>query len=124
MKTKYKNSLVEFYFGALDDEKRLLIEKDLLKDPECLLDYLDLKRLIEGSFEVPSQASPFLWQRLSALPKKKRNMMLVCSAIAAAAVFVMIYISVQPRLENQPVKYKDGILFDTGAEHSSASNVL
>ncbi|MNJ96718.1 hypothetical protein D3C87_144490 [compost metagenome] len=123
MKDRNKNSLVEFYFGTLEDSQRLQIEKDLLLDPEMLLDYLDIKREIENAALIPQQPSPFLWRRLQPLVKKKSFYLTVAAGLIAAslACFYLIHTS---KVEENSLINDSGILFDSGAEHSFTSDVL
>ena len=123
MKAPTKNSLMEFYFGTLEESQRLQIEKELLQDPEVLLDYLDLKRKLEDAATVPQKPSPFLWRRLQPVTKRKT---FYAAAIAGLAVagFACLYIFTTPKVENTPLISDNGILFDSGAEHSITSDVL
>ena len=85
MNTVTKETLMKFYFGSLEETQRLHIEKEMLKDPEILLDYLDLKRELEAAAIVPQQPSPFLWKRLAPAQKKKVWIFTVATGLAAAA---------------------------------------
>jgi len=119
-----KNSLVEFYFGSLPEEKRLHIEKEMLTDPEILLDYLDLKREIEGSQLVPQQPSKLLWQRLRHVAKKKQAWYITLAVGALAATIAFIYLMNKPNVGEEPFMVNGKILFDSGAEHPLTSDVL
>jgi hypothetical protein len=123
LKAPTKNSLVEFYFGTLADSQRLQIEKELLQDPEMLLDYLDLKRKLEDAAQVPQHPSPFLWRRLQPATKKKTLYVTVAASLAVAT-FACLYIFSTPKVENTSLISDTGILFDSGAEHSITSDVL
>jgi hypothetical protein len=114
---------VEFYFGNLEDSRRLQIEKGLLQDPELLLDYLDIKREIEDAALIPQQPSPFLWRRLQPLVKK-RTFYVTAVAGLIAATLVCMYIIYSSNVENTSLISDSGILFDSGAEHSITSDVL
>ena len=46
MTSKIQRLLLPFYFGAIKEDERLLVEKELLTDSEILVDYLDLKRTL------------------------------------------------------------------------------
>lgn len=123
MKAPTKNSLVKFYFGTLEESQRLEIEKELLLDPEMLLDYLDLKRQLEDAAQIPQLPSPFLWRRLQPATKRKT---FYAAAIAglAVATFACLYVFNNPKVENTSLISDNGILFDSGAEHSFTSDVL
>lgn len=122
MNTQTRDSLAEFYFGGLHESQRLEIEKQLLLDQELLLDYLDLKREIEGAVTVPQHASPFLWRRLQPLTRVKKWQWAGMAALVAAGVigFYVLTNSHDPSVS--PVR--SGILFDSGAELSQSSAVL
>lgn len=49
--------LIEFHFGEIDDQPRLLVEAHLLLCPACLRQFLALKRAIEISEAKPSEAA-------------------------------------------------------------------
>ena len=118
-------NLVSFYFGSLSDEARLTIEREMLTDPEVLLDYLDLKREIEGAAQVPQAPSPFVWQRLQAKMKVSRRAKISFAvglgvAAAIAALFLLLHRSV----DTEPTLGGKAILFDSGSEQLGHSNVL
>ena len=46
--------LVAYHFGMIEDDARERVEKHLLECPECLRDFLALKRSMETSDERPS----------------------------------------------------------------------
>ena len=118
-----EQELRSFYFGGLPDDRRLEIERAMLEDTEVLLDYLDLKRKIEGAAAVPSVPSTALWNRLrpASVPKKVWWISLaVGAALAASLCFFLL------RSTGEQTGSTSGteILFDSGAEQSPASNVL
>ncbi|HEX7675006.1 MAG TPA: hypothetical protein VF412_12585 [Bdellovibrio sp.] len=123
MKDKTKNSLVEFYFGTLEESQRLQIEKNLLLDPEMLLDYLDIKREIEDAELIPQQPSAFLWRRMQPLAKKKSFYLTIAAGLVAATLACFYFIHTAS-VKNNSFVNDDGILFDSGAEHSVTSDVL
>ena len=49
--------LVAYHFGMIEEDKRLDVEKHLLECPECLRDFLALKRSMETSDERPSSGA-------------------------------------------------------------------
>jgi hypothetical protein len=117
------NTLLEFYFGSLEETQRLQIERDLLQDPELVLDYLDLKRKIEGANEVPQKPSPFLWQRLQPKTKKQKWSYAAVAGLVAATV-IGFYIFRSAPTDQSALIGDNGILFDSGSEHSVVSDVL
>ena len=122
MKTQTRNSLVEFYFGTMEETRRLQIEKELLLDPEMLLDYLDLKRELESAAPVPHGPSPFLWRRLQPLTKKRKWQLAGFTALIAAS-FACLYIFASYKGQSSTPN-NSGLLFDSSPEHSFASDVL
>jgi anti-sigma factor RsiW len=49
--------LVPYHFGVIEDEARLEVEKHLLACPQCLRDFIALKREMETSDDRPSPAA-------------------------------------------------------------------
>jgi hypothetical protein len=117
--------LMPFYFGAVEENERLEIERELLSDPEVLLDYLDLKRKLEAAGTVPQAPSPFLWKRLAQnfTPKQKRAFAWIAAAAAAAFVSWTVFHSLQTTPDESP-SIPSQILFDRGGEQSAVSNVI
>lgn len=114
-----KSTLTAFYFGSLPEIDRLAIEKQMLCDPEVLLDYLDLKREMEAAELIPSVPSNNLRSRLlSRLAVSKRVRYTLVLGLALAAIAVLIFFCNHLRTE------ADGTLFDSGGEQFSHSNVL
>ncbi len=124
MNSEIKNSLLEFHFGLLDENQRLQLEKEMITDPEMLINYLDLKREVEGNALIPQQPSPFLWQRLQRVSVKKKSWFIAFAVGAVAATLACFYILAQPKGEIVPFTRDHSILFDSSAEHSFASDVL
>ena len=119
-----RESLLPFYFGTLHEAERLELERDMLIDPALLLDFLDLKRELEGAPEVPSAPSPQVWHRLSArLPKSRPARLAWAAGLTALAAAAWVFFA-QPRPTRAPVAPEHGILFDSGREQFSHSNVL
>ncbi len=118
-------NLLSFYFGSVSDEQRLTIEREMLTDQEVLLDYLDLKREVEGAAGVPIAPSPLVWQRLQAkmvVSKRAKISLLVGASVAAAITALLILL--QPKVETAPALNGKAILFDSGSEQFGHSNVL
>lgn len=119
---KTKNSLTDFYFGTLPESELLAFEKELLTDPELLVEFLDFKRAAEGANTVPQKTSPFLWKRLQ--PMKYKKTYWVVAAGVAAAVLACIYMMTRPQTDFTPQITDNGILFDSTSEPSFVSDVL
>lgn len=121
----YRSLLLPFYFGSVNDQERLLIERELLLDSEILVDYFDLKRKIEAAQEIPQLPSPRVWQRLS-LQIKPRKGLILSVGLGLAASFIimaMIFLKTKP-LEVIPSEAQGEILFDTRGELPANFNVL
>lgn len=118
-------SLLSFYFGSVSDEDRLKVERDLLTDPEVLVNYLDLKREVEGAAKVPQMPSPFVWQRLqSKVVVSRRAKISLVVGIGVAAVVAALVIFLRLGVETTPSLNGKSILFDSGSEQFGHSNVL
>jgi len=119
--------LLSFYLGSVDDNRRLYVEQELLTDPAVLLDYLDLKRELEGATPVPSTPSPAVWQKLkSQIPSSRRTQLSLLwgvSVAAAAAVLFLVFSNITT-VESKHALDLDNHLFDSGREQFSHSNVL
>jgi hypothetical protein len=116
--------LLSFYFGSLSDDDRLKIERRMLTDPEVLLDYLDLKREVEGAVEIPKVPSPAVWHRLKSkvVVSRRARLSLALGVGLAAAVVSILFVMSRPR-QNSPRSHET-ILFDSGSEQFGHSNVL
>lgn len=123
---KANSQLLSFYFGSLSDDDRLKIERQMLTDPEVLLDYLDLKREAEGAIEVPKFPSPAVWHRLRSkvVVSKRARFSLALGLGFAAALASLLFIFSQPKSESKSTNDGKTILFDSGSEHFGHSNVL
>ena len=127
MSSKIKSLLLPFYFGAIRDDERILVERELLVDSEVLLDYLDLKRSIENAELIPSTPSIALWQVLREKVGTRRKLFLSLS-VGMAAVFVLAMTLFLFKKEFQEVAPQSSgqneLLFDSISEPSSNLNVL
>ncbi|PIT99472.1 MAG: hypothetical protein COT74_10760 [Bdellovibrionales bacterium CG10_big_fil_rev_8_21_14_0_10_45_34] len=126
MNFKLKKLMLPFYFGSVTEAERLLVEREILGDPEVLIDYLDLKRKVEGADCVAAQPSPSLWKRLApTTSKQKKAWLLLSLGTAAAACLTFLFVS-RPVPETtefvQPSANR--ALFDSSSELSASSNVL
>jgi anti-sigma factor RsiW len=52
-----QSDLVPYHFGVIDDEGRTRVEEHLVSCPQCLRDYIALKREMETTAEKPSPAA-------------------------------------------------------------------
>lgn len=119
-----KEMLLPFYFGSVNEEQRLLIERELLTDEEVLVDYLDLKRSIEGSKLLQQEPSASLWEKLKPKEKKKFYISLaIGSAVAAGLVALILFKSSTKPEESAPMPVTN-ILFDSSSELPASSGVL
>ncbi len=121
-----KTRLLCFHFGAIEDEERLEIERELLVDSERLLDYFDLKRQLETASAVPSGPSSALWGRLIPHARRHRRVLISFSVGAAIAAGIAVHLFLQPSRELndcQPPKI-NRLLFDAGAELPASTGVL
>lgn len=115
--------LTSFYFGALDEKDRLDVERELLSDPELLLDYLELKRSVEAAAPVPQTPSASFRRRLqAALPPRRRRVLQWAAGAAAALLLLWSAFHFSDHETDEP--FRNGVLFDRGGEHSPVSNVL
>jgi hypothetical protein len=66
MKTHHslQESLLDYYFGSITDEKRLLVEEELISSQAFLVEFIALKRKLEVSFAYNLVPSPAARQRL------------------------------------------------------------
>jgi hypothetical protein len=125
MKNQTKNLLFSFYFGSLDEKDRLTIERELLTNEEFLVDYLDLKRMLEDSALLSSSPSPGLWQKIK--PQKSKGLWLsmsvgaIAASVLAFAVFFQAGENSSTELEQPSIQ---GALIDSSSEHFVSSGVL
>lgn len=127
MKPDIRDRLVPFYFGAIQDEERLSLERALLTETDILVDYLDLKREIEGAGLVPAGPSPALLRRLSerlARMPRRRIIAVSLGLAAAASIAVCLFALSRPAPGSARGASKDGVLFDPGRELSDQGGVL
>jgi hypothetical protein len=121
-----KNLLLPFYFGSVDNQERILVERELLTDPEILVDYLDLKRNIESAEAIPQNPSHSLWLKLRSKlePRKKTLLSISFAAAIAASLFIgWIFISKPKPQLSAPIN-GNAVLFDSSRELPVSSNVL
>jgi hypothetical protein len=142
MKPEADSELLPFYFGTLESDQRLQVERRLLEEPDALIDYFDLKRKLEAADILPSQPSARVWSRLSLkikkTPKKALFTVSLSAALAAGiALFVLHTTTLSPHpvvgnsAQNPSVpgatggsdKSDHGVLFELN-EPSSGSTVL
>jgi hypothetical protein len=112
--------LIPFYFGSLEEENRLAVERDLLEDPEILVEYLDLKRSIEAAQTVPQMPSQKLWGRLEKNLTTKKKWLYSLSLGAAIAAALLLFFYAKPESQNHATE----ILFDASPELPASSGVL
>jgi hypothetical protein len=115
-----------FYFGSIEENERLKVERELLTDPEALLDYLDLKRKLEAALEVPQFPSQRLWLRLKEKiePRKRMIFSLSIGAAIAASLLIFSILTSKPRKIDQKSSGSTEVLFDSSRELPVSSNVL
>lgn len=121
-----KNKLLEFYFGSIGDEDRLVVERELLTDEELLVDYLDLKRSIEAAAAIPTQPSRAVRDRLK-LRVSKKNAVISLSIGAAMAAGILLFLflrDLSPTTQDYRPPDMNGVLFDSSGEPSPSSGVL
>jgi hypothetical protein len=129
MKIEMNADLLPFYFGTIDDGRRLRMERKLLEEPDALVDYFDLKREIEAALPVPTGPSAQLWRRLSEQvarsPRKAVFAFSLGLAVAACLlVCVLLFSRPGPRPAASVSAGENGILFDPGRELLGGSGVL
>ena len=74
MNSKIKSLLMPFYFGAIEENERVQVERELLADTEVLVDYLDLKRNLERAHEFNTLPSAQVWARFEERFVTKRKL--------------------------------------------------
>ncbi len=118
--------LLSFHFGAIEEEERLAIERELLVDSERLLDYFDLKRQLEAAGAVPSGPSSALWGRLVPHAVRHRRVLISFSVGAAIAAGIAAHLLLQPNreLNNYEPPKINRVLFDASAELPASAGVL
>ena len=126
MNSEFKKLLLPFYFGSVTEEQRTLVEREMLTDPEILVDYLDLKRKVEMAQVLTLDPSPSLWEKLKPKAKVQRRTLISFSIGAAlAATLALFYVF------HTGSKYKElmqpsvnRVLFDSSSELPVSSSVL
>ena len=119
--------LTEFHFGTLSERERLVIERQMLLDPELLVNYFDLKRELEFAPSVPQEPSADLWRRLRAQVRSKPKFFLAISlltAFASLAVVLVMSARLFPENAASPEMKDKSILFDSKSELSTTAGVL
>lgn len=127
------NLLEHFYHGNLSEEDRLEIERQLLIDPEFLLDYLDLKRQHEAALKMPQKAPHQVWVYLSQrwAPPKKLWLPLGLASLASSLFVFFIFFKddfpvVTPAKlhSDRQTEMKSPILIDSSSQVPMSSGVL
>lgn len=116
--------LLDFYFGSIEDSKRLLLEKEMLNDPEVILDYFDLKRALESSPMVPQEPSVFLKNKIMAKIPRRKIWNYTLALTAAAVVLACFYFLIKSQDETKLAVSTEMVLFDSSRELSAATDVL
>ena len=122
--------LRSFYLGKSSEEERLQIEQQLLVDPVVLLDFLDLKRQLEGAETIPQKPSDFLWRKLSpafSTPKRKAIAIGFSLLAAASICFFAFSMLIKPKLvvdSDSGASSGKRILFDSNFEQPVSSGVF
>ncbi len=117
--------MLPFYFGSIDDQSRLAVERELLTDSEILVDYFDLKRKIEAVQQVAPEPSRRLWYRLQAQLQPRKKLIYSLSlgfALTLGAIILATFV-LKPTTDQSPLS-DHKILFDSNSELSASSNVL
>lgn len=128
-----RRRLIPFYFGAIESKERLSLERDLLSDPELLLDYFELKREIESAEAIPAFSSEAVFARLVKRIESPRTMAFgtLVGAIAAS-VLLAWYFGVLPGVQNSAILLQGqkesgsqkALFFDASGELSHSSGVF
>src|SRR5947209_5141220 len=110
-----KNLLMPFYFGSIGDRERLLVERNLLTDPETLVDYLEIKRKIESAETLPQSPSIKLWSKLKrqVSPRKKTMVSFSIGVAVAASVLVCWILFSSPKQRAEVSTNGSAVLFDS-----------
>jgi hypothetical protein len=126
MNPEIKKIMLSFYFGSVNEEERLLIERELLTDSEVLVDYLDIKRKLEAANILDSQPSQSLWHKMKPKNPVQRKVWIsfsVGAAVAAGLVLFFIFQTAPDQIEMpQPSAHR--VLFDSSSELPASSGVL
>jgi hypothetical protein len=124
MASKLRNLLLPFYFGAIAESDRLLVERELITDSEVLVDYLDLKRSLEAAETIPS-TSGRTWSRLQSRLQPHRRLVISASLGAALAASISLAVFLhKPKTSEEPSRVHNEILFDSSSELPASSSVL
>lgn len=121
----HEDRLKNFHFGKINSQQRLNIERELLTDPEFLVDYLDLKRTLEGAEPVPQGPKyDFLESFRSASPRQKKLLVSVSMGALVAACLALLLSSLIYSAKPHPSPQGKTILIDSKSELSASSIVL
>lgn len=127
MNSKNKSLLLPFYFGSVQEEERIKVERELLTDPELLLDYLDLKRKIEVAESIPTQVSNNVWLNLKYKMQAKKKFYWPMALGLVTAAVLAIWIVVDKPAKNpdqQPEVQQTSFLIDSSSELLQVNTVL
>jgi hypothetical protein len=117
-----KELLLPFCRGVIGESERLEVERELLTDPELLVDFLDLKRTEDGAEAIPDEPSVRVWFALKQkIGPRKRLIFSLALGAAAAAILLSVLFFKSGAMQNPPAK---SFLFDSNSELSSGSSVL
>lgn len=119
-------SLLDFYHGSLTESERLEIERKMLSDPIHLLDFLDLKRELDGAAKVPETPSAYLWHRLAKkIPTSRRaQISLVVGLTFACLLWLSFTLWPKQTFVSDSSTNESRTLFDSGHEQPGLSDVL
>jgi len=109
--------LVSFFEGTLPETERLVVERELLTDPEVLVKFLDLKREREGAADIGAPSAR-VWSAIRAHVRPRRRLIASLALAATAALIAFLYLGMQPRHQS------NSMLFDANPELSQNSGVL
>lgn len=125
MKSENQAQLLPFYLGSLDEQKRLQTERNLLLDPELLVDYFDLKRKMDQAESIPVLQSQKVWLRLKDQIPQRRKWILTW-ALGLAMTACLGFLSMRFLFDHSTKKTQSTteILIDSGSELPVTLNVL
>lgn len=126
MNRKLKDLMLPFYFGSVNEEERLFVEREILTDTEVLVDYLDLKRKVEAAPLPNAHPSPSLWEKLRPKSERQKRTWISISLCAAVAAGLAFFFLIQPVVQTTEMiqPSADRALFDSSAELPVSSGVL
>lgn len=128
MKKNIKSFLLPFYFGSVNEDERLKVERELLIDTSLLTEFLDLKREIESAEAIPSGPSYSVWYSIKSklIAKKKVIIPAFGVAVFASIIAILIFVDLNSTVPNkhEPAKGRTELIFDSSSELPASSNVL